>query len=108
MVNMMNATLTPGKNGFHYSTGKLTLSVQWGMDNYCSNRSRYNVGDNTPDLVDKPVDTVEVAIWDDEGEWMLKNSVAGYVPMDKLPTLMLLVQNGYMPEIEKLLDGSAF
>lgn len=69
----------------------LTLSVQNGETNYCENRFIYK----------GPTKQVEIAVWDNLGEWITKevfkdlklsDDVIGFVSVDKLPEIMLKVK----------------
>lgn len=83
----------------------LSLSVQFGIGNYCDNRSM------DFSKMDGPVNatsTVEIAVWNEEGDWLLENQVAGYVPVQAIPVLMSLVRDGLVEELNQMCDDQVW
>jgi hypothetical protein len=77
---------------------KMTVSIQWGRYNYCSNYI------NAPATGGEPLEqnfldgatrseTVEVAVWNKHNHWMLfgESTVQGYVTMTELVEILVKV-----------------
>lgn len=92
-----NFRITGGK-GFQMTfQNGWTISVQWGMGNYCDNRELYPDGPWEFAEMEAGRDgsnTAEVAIWDEAGKWVRNESymgsdeVAGFVTPDGVLELM--------------------
>lgn len=76
------------QNGFHlkFENG-WTVSVQWGVHNYCNNRC--NEGEI------KISETAEVAAWDNENNWYNFGSdeVKGYQTANQVAEFINLIKN---------------
>jgi hypothetical protein len=102
---------TMKNKGFHITFNNgLTISVQFGAGNYCSNKEEsYNFSMNQ-DAVDSS--TAEIAIWNDSGKWFAFNqdekddefyypdTVKGWVTPDEVGKIINKVRKA--KSIEKL------
>lgn len=92
----MSKFSTSGK-GFHLSfENGLTISVQWGFGNYCSNKSmRWDELDELQKNRTFDGETAEIAVWDTSGTWMrFENDVVkGWCTADEVADYICKVQN---------------
>lgn len=88
-----NTTLTPGSrgSGFHINfPDGFTLSVQFGVNNYCHNQD-YSMGVGNAPLGE--TSTVEIALMNPKGSFVvLQHDVAGWVPVSVLGSLISAVE----------------
>lgn len=101
------SNLTPGSKGFSITFDNgLTLSVQYGSGNYCTHFSGSYPDPPHADL--GPTETVEIAVWDEDGNWSLDRQVAGYVPVQALPAIMSLVRDGRMNTLNAMCKSQSY
>jgi len=103
----MSKFSTTGK-GFHLTfENGLTISVQWGYGNYCSNKS-YRWGEEEVLAKEGFFDatTAEIAVWDESGTWMRfeHDQVKGWVTSDEVADYITKVKNA--TSIDELHEGS--
>lgn len=94
---------------FTFSNG-YTVSVQWGVMNYCANRStdfsRFETELNTKagdSIIES--ETAEIAIWNKEGKWVTKDvwqmignerpedDVIGHLTIEEVTDMLYFVRN---------------
>lgn len=99
----MKAKIEHGDKGFSVTfPNGLTISVQYGYGNYCSNKDRGDWDAKGAEVGESA--TFEFAVWDMKGEWLLKTQVVvGFVPVQELPNIMLLVKNGDMDKLNNMI-----
>ncbi len=94
--------ITEGK-GFHmvFESG-WTLSVQIGPGNYCENYDK----DWSQPL--KPSSTCEIAVWHENGQWLFRDDVVGYLPCAALPAIIAQMArtdaSDLLPRLQKVID----
>jgi hypothetical protein len=95
----MSKFSTSGK-GFHLTfENGLTISVQWGWCNYCSNKTlSKGLKDELTTLIqNRTFDAIsaEIAVWDAEGTWMNfeHDQVKGWVSADEVADYITKVKN---------------
>lgn len=73
----------------------MTISVQWGVSNYCSRRSLDTISFN-PELSEKRIhsEDAEIAIWDESGNWFdfSSDQVKPYCTPDEVVQIMNFVR----------------
>lgn len=88
LINNFNTGVT-----FEFKNG-LTISIQWGIGNYCNNRSFGYIGQNEPrENYSSP--NAEIAIWDGNNTWFDfgENMVKGWVDTDEVADWIAAVKN---------------
>ena len=97
----MNFKITKNK-GIHITfPNKVTVSIQFGPENYCDNirylGNRNRVEENNPKGYQS--NTAEIAIWDGDNKWLIRefdptanDDVIGYVTPDKVVEALVWAQ----------------
>ena len=93
---MEKIKITDGK-GLHLTfKNGLTLSIQFGLGNYCSNYNKIQLDDRNNIFSDD----FEIAVWDKKGNFVTKevfkikdNDVIGYVSVNKIDSIIRKVKN---------------
>lgn len=72
----------------------MTISVQWGIANYCSRRSLDPSINSEMTMLHVESDDAEIAIWDDSGKWFEfeYDQVKPYCTPDEVAMIMNLVK----------------
>ena len=109
----MSRFSTTGK-GFHLTfENGLTISVQWGYYNYCTNRQGPLAPKISHDELDElkrnkffDSNTAEIAVWDESGKWMNfeNDQVKGWVTADEVADYITKVKNA--TSIDELHEGT--
>lgn len=75
----------------------LTISVQFGQDNYCQHRTFYPIGNTEQNERVWESNTAEIGIYKDrEGPWVVfkgGDTVKGYLPADEVADYITKVKN---------------
>jgi hypothetical protein len=108
----MSKFSTTGK-GFQLTfENGLTISVQWGYFNYCTNRQSPLAPEVLYDELEElkrnkffDCDTAEIAVWDESGKWMdfENDQVKGWVTADEVADYITKVKNA--TSIDELHEG---
>ena len=109
----MKEKLSNSGKGFHMTfENGLTISVQWGYDNYCNNKT-YSKGyqEELNVIKEKGLftgETAEIAVWNAEGKWMnfKYDQVKGWLPPDTIADYIHKVKNAI--SIDELHEGEGF
>jgi len=103
----MSGFSTSGK-GFHLTfENGLTISVQWGFGNYCSNKcGRWNELEELQKNRTFGSETAEIAVWDESGKWMLfeNDQVKGWLQADEVADYITKVKNA--TSLDELHEGT--
>lgn len=87
----------------------LTISVQWGVANYCERRSFHHTHiDDMKNITNESPDA-EIAIWSEDGiDFDFKNDwVKGYVSADEVAGWIMLVSTAKnMHDLNKLVESA--
>jgi len=100
------AKINHGDKGFWLEFDNYTLSVQYGIHNYCERRS--SLGTSTNDAEEINSKDFEMGIFDNVTDELIPllggQTVAGWIPVERLPEIIAAVRDSDIAKVRAVIS----